>query len=455
MGLEQHKKSEASEPGKQWYWVFPDGSKTALSSGFWIEGQPADTDGTKNMGAFMRRGNAFGLGNVDAATPIDGYVCQYDLVLKKGQIESSESTQLDPEPMTSTGHPGTKGGSSNVTPNNSIKSDTHNTVPGNNTIVSGNSTLPDTETEEDKELIEAAAQNTTGVKNDTTTGMETTKDASCAEERGAVNGLRNMLKQCSGGMTKIIPGLFVGSLRDACDEDQLRNNRISHVVSVHDLTRSHPVHDKMGVKVMRVRVSDRPESNLAQHISSVNDFVHEARLNKGSVLVHCLAGASRSVTLVVAYLMTTTDCDYWRCMSSVGDRRKCANPNFGFRMQLTKFETQGLDSEKCRMRAKFSTKWDEWFVLDSESLRQSCRPLSDFAALPIVHLSPSKQLGSNPTVSITSDTTKSSNSKLVEDVTTVKIEPTEPQCTVLTPRSSSLDSFVQDIKNLNFIDQYD
>uniref|UniRef100_A0A914X4D9 C-type lectin domain-containing protein n=1 Tax=Plectus sambesii TaxID=2011161 RepID=A0A914X4D9_9BILA len=146
IGLEQHKKSEASEPGKQWYWVFPDGSKTTLSSGFWVEGQPADSNGTKNVGAFMRRGNAFGLGNVDADTPIDGYVCQYDLKVKKGQIESSESPELDPAPMNSTGHPGTTGSNNNVTQNNSIESYTNNTVPGNNTIVLGNSTRLEAET---------------------------------------------------------------------------------------------------------------------------------------------------------------------------------------------------------------------------------------------------------------------------------------------------------------------
>ncbi len=52
-----------------------------------------------------------------------------------------------------------------------------------------------------------------------------------------------------------------------------------------------------------------------------------------------MAGASRSVSLVLAYLMSITDSDYWQCLAIVTNRRKCANPNFGFRMQLIKYAT--------------------------------------------------------------------------------------------------------------------
>ena len=36
------------------------------------------------------------------------------------------------------------------------------------------------------------------------------------------------------GMNKILPGLFLGSFRDAKDPEQLKQNGITHVLSIHE-----------------------------------------------------------------------------------------------------------------------------------------------------------------------------------------------------------------------------
>lgn len=59
----------------------------------------------------------------------------------------------------------------------------------------------------------------------------------------------------------------------------------------------------------------------------------------GAVLVHCLAGVSRSASIVVAYLLTVTNLNYSLALTYLTSRRPCANPNFGFRMQLYRFST--------------------------------------------------------------------------------------------------------------------
>jgi hypothetical protein len=78
VGLRREGPIVADDPDKNWFWMFPDGSRNPLGPGFWIEGQPDQSivNGTKNFGVFMRRGSSFGLGSHDSS-PTNGYMCQY------------------------------------------------------------------------------------------------------------------------------------------------------------------------------------------------------------------------------------------------------------------------------------------------------------------------------------------------------------------------------------------
>lgn len=55
-----------------------------------------------------------------------------------------------------------------------------------------------------------------------------------------------------------------------------------------------------------------------------------------------LAGVSRSVTLVVAYVMTVTTLGWQEALAAVKVARPCASPNVGFQNQLQEFETSQL-----------------------------------------------------------------------------------------------------------------
>uniref|UniRef100_A0A914C2F4 Tyrosine specific protein phosphatases domain-containing protein n=1 Tax=Acrobeloides nanus TaxID=290746 RepID=A0A914C2F4_9BILA len=100
-------------------------------------------------------------------------------------------------------------------------------------------------------------------------------------------------------MDEVLPHLYVGSLRDAMSREQLEAYRIEAVVSVYDFGR-----DELGIpdlKRMRLKLADSSAENVRDHFSAVNSFIHYARMKEQNVLVHCLAGASRSVCFVVAY----------------------------------------------------------------------------------------------------------------------------------------------------------
>lgn len=91
-----------------------------------------------------------------------------------------------------------------------------------------------------------------------------------------------------------------------------------------------------------IMASDTPDQNLAQYFPVCNDFIHAARLRDGNVLIHCLAGMSRSVTVAVAYIMSVTQLSWREALKVVRTGRSVANPNFGFQMQLQDYELYKL-----------------------------------------------------------------------------------------------------------------
>ncbi|XP_022219904.2 uncharacterized protein LOC111072373 isoform X2 [Drosophila obscura] len=151
------------------------------------------------------------------------------------------------------------------------------------------------------------------------------------------------------GMNKVLPGLYVGNYRDSKDHAQLERFQISHIVAIHDSPRR-LLPDKHYLCVM---ASDTPDQNLSQYFSVCNDFIHAARLREGNVLIHCLAGMSRSVTVAVAYIMTATHLNWKEALKVVRAGRAVANPNTGFQNQLLEFEQFKLSEERRRLRERF------------------------------------------------------------------------------------------------------
>lgn len=94
--------------------------------------------------------------------------------------------------------------------------------------------------------------------------------------------------------------LFLGSLQ-ATDPHLLREYRIAGILTIGvGLEVTVP----LGVTHKTIKIQDSTFENIAQYFSECNDFIKK-QLDRGNVLVHCLAGISRSATIVLAYTMKT------------------------------------------------------------------------------------------------------------------------------------------------------
>jgi hypothetical protein len=67
-------------------------------------------------------------------------------------------------------------------------------------------------------------------------------------------------------------------------------------------------------------------------------FINMAVELNQNILVHCMAGISRSVSIVIYYLMKKYHINYKDALNTVRKRREIANPNNSFRLQLSEYQ---------------------------------------------------------------------------------------------------------------------
>ena len=95
--------------------------------------------------------------------------------------------------------------------------------------------------------------------------------------------------------------------------------------------------ERAGIAVMHIKVSDWDTEPISKFFHAAHEFIEKS---PGKVLVHCLAGVSRSCTVVVAHLMLKNHWNARKAFTHVQKQRPIVQPNIGFVRQLVDFEQQ-------------------------------------------------------------------------------------------------------------------
>ncbi|KAK7019719.1 Dual specificity protein phosphatase 14 [Halocaridina rubra] len=93
-----------------------------------------------------------------------------------------------------------------------------------------------------------------------------------------------------------------------------------------------------GVESVKIDVCDSPNVDLKLHFDSISDKIEDVRLRGGKVLVHCVAGVSRSPALILAYLVKYGNMNLRQAYFYVKNVRSNIRPNVGFFSQLIDYE---------------------------------------------------------------------------------------------------------------------
>ncbi|KAJ3656315.1 hypothetical protein Zmor_015400 [Zophobas morio] len=149
----------------------------------------------------------------------------------------------------------------------------------------------------------------------------------------------------------IEPNLYLGCRQAAEDINVLKNHNITHILTIEDEPLSEEITKNECFTTKHIFLYDlQYNQNLISHLDDTYTFISEG-LTKGTVLVHCLMGVSRSASVVIAFMMKKYHLMYEEAYEKVNRKRRiCPNP--GFEAQLKLYEKIGyqLDTQHTSYR---------------------------------------------------------------------------------------------------------
>lgn len=126
--------------------------------------------------------------------------------------------------------------------------------------------------------------------------------------------------------------IHIGSEATAANTPALKKAGITHILN---LCQSVPNPEFEG---LHLPFLDVPTQSLGAFLPCGIRYIESVRLSGGRLFVHCHAGISRSVSIVLAYLIWTKRISVLDALKEVTVQRPCASPNIGFLGQLMIFE---------------------------------------------------------------------------------------------------------------------
>ena len=139
------------------------------------------------------------------------------------------------------------------------------------------------------------------------------------------------LNLINAGMDYICDNIFLGDNIAASNETYLKENNIGAVVNcAKDL-----ISNYIEIKFLELYLYDLSIEIIIPKFEVAYKFIKEYSDN--NILIHCLQGKSRSVSLVIFYLMKEKGWDYDTCIKFIKERRPSISPNIGYVDQLREY----------------------------------------------------------------------------------------------------------------------
>lgn len=149
-------------------------------------------------------------------------------------------------------------------------------------------------------------------------------------------------------MDEIIPGLYLSNLEKSNDINELKNNNIKAIITIETSFKPESVinyYKNNGIDYYYLYLNDLPTENIYQYFDDSFHFINNHLSNGNNVLVHCRAGVSRSVALVLNYIIRKIYYTNYLdnidpesivnyALKIVRNKRPIVNPNKGFINQL-------------------------------------------------------------------------------------------------------------------------
>ncbi|KAL0964174.1 hypothetical protein UPYG_G00320210 [Umbra pygmaea] len=138
---------------------------------------------------------------------------------------------------------------------------------------------------------------------------------------------------------QVWPNLYIGDEKTALERPGLVKMGVTHIINAaegtwNNVSTGTDYYRDIHIVYCGIEADDSPTFNISPYFYSAANFIHQALSEpQNKVLVHCVMGRSRSVTLVLAYMMIKHGLTL---VDSIGHvrKRRCILPNRGFLKQL-------------------------------------------------------------------------------------------------------------------------
>jgi len=161
--------------------------------------------------------------------------------------------------------------------------------------------------------------------------------------------------------------LYLAAWRDASRQAWLDECKITAALTIAETDLPAAIVQRLEAH-RYLAVNDHPSAKLPFGDSA--GWIHEQLSAGNHVVVHCMAGISRSPSLIAQYLMTYRDMSLDQALKYIRERRPCIYPNPGFMQQL-KAEQERLDGTR-KLRAvnkKLAASLDRYVALESDIIQ--------------------------------------------------------------------------------------
>jgi predicted protein tyrosine phosphatase len=140
----------------------------------------------------------------------------------------------------------------------------------------------------------------------------------------------------------------LGSQEDSLSEKTMKALNITNVLNVSiQCPKPKFIED---AHFLRIPLNDGHAAKILPFFDVAFRFIEKCRKSNSNVLIHCLAGISRSPTLAIAYLMKFKNLKSDEAYEYVKERRTTISPNFNFLGQLYEYEKM-QQNEKLKQQS--------------------------------------------------------------------------------------------------------
>ena len=144
--------------------------------------------------------------------------------------------------------------------------------------------------------------------------------------------------------------LYISNWETSNNPYELKKYNIKAIITIETHKKSKEILDyytKNNIDYLFLYLADLPTEDITKYLDVSYEFIDKHIKNRENVLVHCMAGISRSSTLILNYLIRKyyEKYNHFKCSNCIVNyflqlcrvRRPIINPNTGFITQLKNY----------------------------------------------------------------------------------------------------------------------